>query len=502
MDMYMSRKQWIAIAAIVILGALCAVLILKGGRTVPAGDEHSHADEADHATLEQAEPRKGPHGGRYFAQDGFALEISIFEQGVEPEFRIHTFQEGKPLAPEASKVAVTLERLGQSPQAFSFSTEKDYLKGSAVVEEPHSFKAAIVAQHAGKTYRFAYEQIEARVAMSDLQLKQNGVGIDTAGPARLSSSLQLNGEIRVNQDRMVHIVPRLAGMVRSVTVNAGDRVRKGQLLAVISSQELADQRGELLSARKRLALARSVHDRERQLWQEKISAEQDYQQARSALAEADIALQGARQKLASAGAGEGAQGDLTRYEIRAPIDGTITEKRIAVGQSVKDDSDIFVVADLSTVWVEAIVPAKDINFVKNGQKAVVSSAVFDGNAAGIVSYVGALVGEQTRSAVARIVLPNADGTWRPGLPVTIALVAQEVEVPVAVATESIQTFKDAPAVFGRFGDVFEARPVVVGRSDGKLTEIIEGLRAGEQYAAKNSFLIKADLGKAGASHDH
>lgn len=500
--MNMSRKQWTGIAAILILGALCAALILKGGRAGPAGDEHGHAEDADHAAAEQAEPQKGPHGGRYFAQDGFALEMSIFEQGVEPEFRVYTFQDGKPLAPDASKVAVTLERLGKAPQEFSFTREKDYLKGSAVVDEPHSFKAAIVAQHAGKTYRFAYEQIEARVAMSALQLKQNGVGIEIAGPARISSSLQLNGEIRVNQDRTVHIVPRLAGMVQSVTANAGDRVRKGQLLAVISSQGLADQRSQLLTARKRLALARSVHDRERQLWQEKISAEQDYLQARSALTEADIAVQGALQKLASAGAGEGRQGDLARYEVRAPIDGTVTEKRIAVGQAVKDDSDIFVVADLATVWAEAIVPAKDINFVKNGQKAAVSSTVFDGNAAGTVSYVGSLVGEQTRSAVARIVLPNASGTWRPGLPVNIALVAQEVEVPVAVATESIQSFKDEPAVFGRFGNDFEARPVVLGRSDGKFTEIVEGLRAGERYAAKNSFLIKADLGKDGASHDH
>jgi len=500
--MYMSRKQWIGIAAILILGALCAALILTGGKAAPAGDEHGHAEESDHATADQAEPQKGPHGGRYFTNDGFGLEISIFKQGTEPEFRIHTYQDGKPLPPDASKVAVTLERLGKVPQEFLFAKEKDYLKGSKIVAEPHSFKAGIVAQHAGKTYRFGYEQIEARVAMSALQVKQNGVGIETAGPARISSSLQLNGEIRVNQDRTVHIVPRLSGMVQSVAANAGDRVRKGQVLAVMSSQDLADQRSALLTAHKRLALARSVHDRERQLWQEKISAEQDYLLARSALTEAQIAVQGARQKLASAGAGEGAQGDLTRYEIRAPIDGTITEKRIAVGQSVKDDSDIFVVADLSTVWAEAIVPAKEINFVKNGQKATVSSTVFDGNAAGTVSYVGSLVGEQTRSAVARVVLPNPHGSWRPGLPVNVALVAQEVEVPVAVAAESIQKFKDEPAVFGRFGNAFEARPVVLGRSDGKYTEVVEGLSAGEQYAAKNSFLIKADLGKAGASHDH
>jgi cobalt-zinc-cadmium efflux system membrane fusion protein len=119
-----------------------------------------------------------------------------------------------------------------------------------------------------------------------------------------------------------------------------------------------------------------------------------------------------------------------------------------------------------------------------------------------VSYVGALVGEQTRTAKARVVLPNPKGVWRPGLPVNIELVADEIEVPVAVSAEAIQTVRDWTAVFGRYGSSFEARPLELGRSDGKFTEVIKGINAGERYAAKNSFLIKAELGKAGASHDH
>ena len=119
-----------------------------------------------------------------------------------------------------------------------------------------------------------------------------------------------------------------------------------------------------------------------------------------------------------------------------------------------------------------------------------------------MSYVGALVGEQTRTATARIVLPNPKGLWRPGLPVNIELIANEIDVPVAVSAEAIQTVRDWTVVFGRYGEDFEARPVELGRSDGKFIEIISGLKAGEQYAGKNSFLIKADLGKSGASHDH
>jgi len=118
------------------------------------------------------------------------------------------------------------------------------------------------------------------------------------------------------------------------------------------------------------------------------------------------------------------------------------------------------------------------------------------------SSVSALVGEQTRAATARIVLPNPKGQWRPGLPVKVEVVAAETEVPVAVAAEAIQTVRDWQAVFGRYGEFLEARPLELGRSDGRYVEVLDGLTAGERYAVSNSFLIKADLGKAGASHDH
>jgi len=202
-----------------------------------------------------------------------------------------------------------------------------------VVEEPHSFKVTIDAQHDNKPYRFGYEQAEARVAMSDAQLKANQVEVLTAGPARIRNVLQLIGEVRFNEDRTVHVVPRLSGIVQSVSANAGDRVRKGQVLAAISSQGLADQRAELLAAQKRLALARTIFEREKKLWEDKISAEQDYLQARTALQEAEIAEQNARQKLASLG-GQKLGGDFTRYELRSPIDGVVVDRQVEPGQTV------------------------------------------------------------------------------------------------------------------------------------------------------------------------
>ena len=351
--------------------------------------------------------------------------------------------------------------------------------------------------HAGEK-----EAKESRIKMTDAQLKQSGVEIATAGPARIGSAVKLIGEIHLNADRTVHVVPRLIVLVETVLASAGDRVRKDQVLAVISSQSLADQRSDLLAAQKRLALARTTLAREKKLWEEKISAEQDYQQAQQTAAEAEIALQSATQKLVSLRAGTASGGNLTRYEIRSPIDGVITAKEISVGEVLKEDSSIFTVADLATVWAEMTIYAKDLNVVKVGQKAIVKATAFESQSTGTVSYVGSLVGKETRAATARIVLPNPDGTWRPGLAVNIDLIAGEADVAIVIASEAVQTLLDKPTVFVREGDQFEPRPVELGRSDDKSSEVIKGLKAGEQYVTKNSFILKAEMGKGEAEHEH
>lgn len=515
-----NKKSALAIAGVLLLGLVLGVAILRSESAKPAGDEHGHSESRPHGDkakvghgdehgdehdkpAEVAEAAKGPHGGKLFTQDGFGLELTIFETDVEPEFRLYAYRDGKPVALKPAGVSVTLQRLGREPEVFHFAPEKDYLKGSAVVEEPHSFAGTVQAEFDGKRYEFKFEQVEARVQISDEQVQRNGVEIATAGPARIRSGLQLLGEVKLNQDRAVFVTPRLAGLVEAVRANAGDRVRKGQVLAVIASQALADQRGELLAARKRLALAKTNYEREKKLWEEKVSAEQDYLNARQAFQEAEIASQSAQQKLASLGvsAVDSTQG-MTRYELRAPIDGVVTDKRISVGEVLKEDSTVFQIADLSTVWVEVTVPAKDLAQIKVGNSASVKAAAMAAQANGRLSYVGALVGEQSRNAMARLVLANPKGLWRPGLPVTVDLTADEVEVPLAVSVEAVQTLRDWSVVFGHYGQQFEARPLELGRRDANYVEVLKGLKVGERYAAKNSFLIKADIGKAGASHDH
>jgi len=502
------KKQSIAIAIVIAVGVALGGLILTredkviaegGPATMQSTEVKGKADKA------ASEHGKGSKGGKLFATDGFGVEVTIFEQGVPPQFRLYLYENNKPLPPSAAKVTVTLSRLGRAPQVINFKPEVDYLLGDQVVEEPHSFEVAVVAERAGKVHRWSYSQAEARVEMPDEVLKSTGIEILTAGPATIKATLKLPGEIRFNDEKMVHVVPRMAGVVVSVNRALGQTVQKGEVLAVVESQSLAELRSTHLAAQKRLGLARTTYEREKKLWEEKITAQQDYLAAQQALSEAEIAADLAAERLRALGARPETGrhgGNLTRYEIRAPISGVIVAKRVAMGETLKEDTDIFSVADLSTVWAVITVYPKDLGVVKVGQRALIRASALDAEGNGVVSYIGALVGEQTRTAQARVTLSNPKQQWRPGLFVEVELTAEEVRVPVAVAAGALQSVRDWTVVFGRYGKHFEARPLELGRSDGRNVEVIKGLSASEQYAAGNSFAIKAELGKAGATHDH
>ena len=339
------------------------------------------------------------------------------------------------------------------------------------------------------------------IELADEQVKAAGIAVAPAGPATLRTANEFTGEVRFNEDRTAHVVPRLAGVVEAVPADLGQQVQKGQVLAVVASTSLSGQRSELLSAQRRREAARVTYERERKLWQEKISAEQDYLQAQVALQEADIAVQNATQKLSAVGAAVASK-DLNRFEIRAPFNGTVVEKHLTLGEAVKEDASIFTISDLSMVWAEFAVAPKDLGVVRVGQKVVVSSSAFPSKAEGAISYVGSLLGEQTRTARARVTLANPQGAWRPGLFVTVTVLGGEQDVPVAVAADAVQTVDDQPMVFKAVPGGFAAVPVQPGRSDGKTVEILGGVKPGERVASSNTFVLKAELGKASAEHTH
>ncbi|WP_420995343.1 efflux RND transporter periplasmic adaptor subunit [Cupriavidus sp. 30B13] len=530
--MAMNSKQKTAVAVILAGGALAGAALIFAGRgngtdghgsgthaEAAAHDDNEHHGASSGAAHDDAGAHgdgehhagsaAGPNGGQLFRQGDAAVEVLVGEAGPGAggaRLRLWASRAGKPLAPASVKAAGELRRLTGESERLAFVPAQAYLQSAAAVGEPHAFEASleVTLPGAGAPLAIKLRKEEGLVEMTPAQIQGAGLTLQAAGPARIEGIVSFPGEIRFNEDRTAHVVPRVAGVVEGVAANLGQQVRKGDLLAVLASTALSDQRSELLAAQKRLELAETTFQREKTLWQDKISAEQDYLAARTALQEARIAAQNAAQKLTAIGA-SGSAGNmraLNRFELRAPFDGTVVEKHLALGEALAADANVFTISDLGTVWAEFVIAPKDLDRVRVGEKVRIASTAFDGKAEGTVSYVGSLLGQQTRTATARVTLANPKTAWRPGLFVTVGVTDSSAEVPVAIDAQALQSNGDQQVVFVAVPGGFLAQPVKTGRSDGKLVEITQGMRAGWQYVAGNSFMIKAELGKAGAEHSH
>lgn len=193
---------------------------------------------------------------------------------------------------------------------------------------------------------------------------------------------------------------------------------------------------------------------------------------------------------------------LTAYDLKAPIGGTIIDRQISLGEYVSEQKPAFVVADLSTIWVDLSIYRQDLKRVRLGDEVLIDPDDGRGEIKSTISYLAPVGVSETQTALARIVLPNADGRLRPGLFVTARLVLAARNVPVAVRLSAIQTLENRTIVFVREdGDKIEARPVELGYSDPRAVEIKAGLSLGERYVAENSFVVKAEMGKRDADHD-
>ncbi len=500
-------KKFYITGIVVLAGIVLAFVILRMEKTTVSS---SHEESESHHEHDEDGHTKGAHGGRLLSDGDFQAEVTIYERGIPPQFRVYIFEGEKMVNPDEVKLTIELHRLGGRVDVIRFRREGEYLCGDKVIEEPHSFDVKVFAEHNGKTYRWEYSQIEGRVELSPEAVRSAGIVVETAVAVQMKTVIELPGEVKLNADKVVHVVPRLSGVVTAVYKNQGDTVHHGEVIAVLDSRELAELKSAYIASIKRVELAQATFDRKERLWKERISSEKDYLASRQALVEEEINLQTVKQKLLALGLSQAdmdtvsgkTERSLTRYEVRALFDGVIIEKHISVGESVREDADIFVLADLATVWVDVTVYAKDLNVVKTGQTVTVTSEVLGQKTAGTLTYLGPLVGEQTRTAQGRIIVQNTEGQWRPGLFVTVEIVQEETPVSVAVPVDAIQTYRDWSVVFVQYGDLFEARPLELGRNDGRWVEVLHGLSPGEKYVSRNSFILKAELGKAGATHDH
>ncbi len=341
------------------------------------------------------------------------------------------------------------------------------------------------------------------VRLDEAAVKESGIEIAAAGPGKLQVHDTLSGEIAFNSDRLAHIVPRVPGVVREVRKNLGDTVRPGDVLAVLESRDLADAKAVYLAAVARLALTQANFTREENLRQEKITAEKDYLESKQALAEAQIALRSAEQKLHALGLTEEDLQALpshpgtsyTRYEITAPLDGTVVEKHIVLGEVFKEDSNpCFVIADLTSVWVDLKVHQQDLSHIRPGQAAVIKGGE-DLQTEGTIAFVSNIVVETSRMAFARMTIANPEGRWRPGLFVTGQIVIEEVSAPVVVPKDALVRLDGQTCVFLQTDRGFVPQTVMVGRSNDNSVEITAGLKAGQKYVSRGAYTLKSELNK-------
>jgi cobalt-zinc-cadmium efflux system membrane fusion protein len=192
---------------------------------------------------------------------------------------------------------------------------------------------------------------------------------------------------------------------------------------------------------------------------------------------------------------------LTVYELRSPIAGTVIDRQASLGEFASEQKPAFVIADLGTVWADFAVYRRDLGRVREGSIVLLDPEDGGSSIETTIAYVSPVGSAETQSALARAIVANPDGRLRPGLFVTGRVLLKEKPVGVAVKASALQTHENRTVVFVRNGERFEARAVEVGQHDGKNAEIKAGLSAGETYAADNSFIVKAELGKGSASHD-
>ena len=379
---------------------------------------------------EAAEEEKGPHRGKMLRDGDFAVEMTVFEDGVPPEFRVYPTRDGKPIDPKTVKLTVTLKRLDGEIEKFAFKAEKDVLVGQGVVVEPHSFDYEVVAVENGKRHVWKYSSPEGQTKINASAAKDGGIVIETVGPQTISETREVEGVVQLNTTARSEVRAQFPGKVMQVTKAVGDYVKKGQLLARIESSE-----------------------------------------------------------------------SLQIYPVYSPVSGVVAERNANVG-NVAYDQPIYVITDPSSTSVVFNIFPRDLGTIRPGQKVIIETLdgkiVAESTLGGYLPEGNAAAG----TALVRANLPNRDGRWRPGIALHGKVMVSAVTVPLAVRTEALQPFRDFTVVYANFGEMYEVRMLELGRKSSEWTEVLGGIKPGTKYAAKGSFLIRQDIEKSGASHDH
>jgi cobalt-zinc-cadmium efflux system membrane fusion protein len=347
------------------------------------------------------------------------------------------------------------------------------------------------------------------VRLTDAQIAKAGILMEAVGEGRLSRHLHVPGTVVPSANLTARIAVKTTGTVVELRKGLGDRVAQGEVVALLDSREIAESKGEYLAARVSAELQKALYERDKALWDKRISSEQQYLRSQASYQDLKVKEDAARRKLTFLGLSPAEidalpnqpEAQFERQEIRSPIAGRIVERRVDPGAAVGRDNletELYSVVDLSKVWVDLAVSPGDMPLVREGQAVTVRTEATGEAASGRIVFIVPVLDQNTRAARVVAELANPDETWRPGSFVTAEILVSDKPVRVMVPAGAIQTLEGKPNVFVRVADGFQARPVTVGRSDDDGAEVTGGLEPGEPVAVANSFTLKAELGKAAA----
>lgn len=393
--------------------------------------------------------------------------------------------------------------LGLESQAQAVDAPEDADHGH---EEKSSASANSAEAEAG------HEEENTKVAIADKQIDQSKILVQPAQAGLLLTRLRVPGTIIPDRNRVGRVPSKVVGTVAELRKRLGESVRAGEVIAILDSREVADAKSEYLAAIVNFRLQETLYQREKTLWEKRVSSEQRLLRADATSREAQVRRDVAKQKLSALGVGEESIARLAnageettgleRYQIKAPISGRIVEQFVDIGTPMGGEGqahELYAIADLSTVWVELTVSPQDLPLIKEGQHLTIEGTAKSG---GTIIFTSPVLNQDTRSARVIASLDNRDGAWRPGSFVNADIAVSESKADLVIPKAALQTIEGQTRVFVRTAEGFVSRQITVGEDDGKAIQVLTGLKAGEPIAVANTFLLKAELGKSEAEHDH